>query len=385
MNCCLCNADTWLAIPNPVADRSITTAGILLNQPLSKSQCENCGLMRRVGCSFVGDSDYYEENYGNYYLRPGAQTYDAPRYAAIADWMRGALAGYNPKSILDVGCGAGWSMRATRQHFRDSQIEGIEPSRVNAELARQAGFHVLVGKIGEEGGPRKVYDLIYANNVLQHVLSPLDFLAELFAYLSDDGLLVLICPDATRPSNEMLWCDHNYSFSPHHLAALAEKAGYHVRSWSPNPDDVTVLDKQLIVLAKGPGFHAPTGRQSGPTWATKKLYRERCNYIERWQALDGILSEQTRDFFQTFNFGSSSWTWLLAGYCPDYWRRVESCAVDQHGGKCLDKIVKPLSDLLIGPRDGLVLGVNPVSQAGYARRFENEGWKIVRWDQYIDA
>lgn len=384
MNCCLCESSVWLRIPDPVATRSITTAGNLLREHLSKGQCRNCGLMQRINTAFVGDSDFYEEKYGDYYGRPGAHTYDAPRYKVMAEWMRAHLTGFEPRSILDVGCGAGWSMIATRSHFPKSEIEGVEPSRVNAELARQAGFNVHLAKIGDDSQIKKGYDLIYANNVLQHVLSPIDFLEELSEHLSDQGLLVLICPDASRPSNEMLMCDHNYSFRPEDLLRLAENSGFYVRSWQQNPDNVTVLDKQLVVLAKGHGTHATLGRGT-VRYSPDRLYRARCEYVESWQRVHQSLCRQIEDLSHVYNFGSSSWTWLLAGYCPEYWGRVECCVVDRFSGKCLDKLVKPLSEVPRELNDALVLGVNPVTQPSFAERFEAEGRRVIRWDDYVQA
>jgi hypothetical protein len=276
-------------------------------------------------------------------------------------------------------------MLATQMKFPDSVIEGVEPSKINADRARRAGFKVHLTKIGAGSGPQQTYDLVYANNVLQHVLSPIEFLTALRGYLSDGSLLALICPDASRPSNEMLWCDHNHSFRPDHLLRLAEKTGFQVRSWLPNPDNVTLLDKQLIVLAKGNGGLASVGRRNVPALTPERLYQERRDYIEAWQQTHRSLCAQTTGFSRIFNFGSSSWTWLLAGYCPDYWCRVDCCVVDQFGGNCLDKLVKPLAEVPMGSGDGLVLGVNPVSQEAYATRFQGEGWNVVRWDNHVHS
>lgn len=383
VQCVLCHANDWYPIPDPVSDRSITTAGILLNKPLAKAQCGSCGLLQRTNANFVGNSDYYENRYADYYRRPGADVYDAPRYAAMVEWMCQGLGGFAPKSILDAGCGAGWSMIATQKKFPNCAIDGVEPSKINADRARQAGFNVRLGKIDANSRPQRTYDLVYANNVLQHVLSPIEFLTALRDHVADDGLVVLICPDAARPNSEMLWCDHNYSYTPRHLLQLAEKTGFAVRSWLPDPGHVQLLDKQLIVLAKRGGRSAPMSEPDVPTLMARKLYQERCDYIKGWQQVHRALCEDVHGFSRVFNFGSSSWTWLLAGYCPEYWSRVECCVLDQFGGSCLDKAVKPLSELRSKTGDGLVLGVNPVSQDAFAKRFQAEGWKTIQWDSYV--
>jgi len=383
--CCVCDADDWLRIPDPVANRSITTGGLILDAALSKDQCAHCGLIRRAGSDFVGASDFYEQKYAGYYRRPGAQNYDAPRYAAMVEWMCRELAGFAPKSILDVGCGAGWSMREMRKRFPQAPIEGIEPSKVNAELARQAGFDVHVAKVGERPLRGKSYDLIYSHNVLQHVLSPAAFLSELRGYLTPQGVLALICPDASRPSNELLWTDHNYSFMPRHLARLAAKAGFHFRTWSPNPGHMALSDKQLIVLAGAVLADAMAERQLNSEPSPGELYRDRSGYIRAWQEVQRTLRDKTKECAHTFNFGASTWTWLLAAYCPDYWRKVDCCVVDGFSGTCVDKVVNPISDVSLRRGDVVVLGVNPLSQESCARRFQSEGIKVVRWDHHVRA
>jgi 2-polyprenyl-3-methyl-5-hydroxy-6-metoxy-1,4-benzoquinol methylase len=385
MRCSVCGAERWQAIPDPRPDRSITTAGVLLKQPLAKAQCMACGLLQRINADFIGNSDYYESHYADYYQRAGAETYDAPRYRAMGEWMRAGLGDFRPRSILDVGCGAGWMMRAALDAFPGAEIEGIEPSTVNTERARKAGFKVSLGKIGEIGTPKRIYDLVYANNVLQHVSSPAGFLIALHDYLSADSLLVLTCPDAARPSCEMLCSDHNHSFRPDDLVALADRTGFRVHAWLPNPGHNAVLDKQLVVLSRQRGPHAAVGRPDVPALTAEQLLAGRRSYVERWQTMDGTLCRKIEGAARTFNFGSSSWTWFLAGYCPDYWRRVDCCVVDRFSGHCLDKTVKPLCEIAANAADRLVLGVNPVTQQSFTERFAAEGRAVVRWDEIVQS
>jgi SAM-dependent methyltransferase len=383
VTCHVCGGARWLPIPDPVAGRSITTAGRLLSAPLGKGQCAACGVVQRIHTAFVGDSDYYDAHYAGYYLRSGARVFDAPRYAAMMEWLRAEVADLDPKTILDVGCGAGWAMRALQKHFPGSTIEGVEPSTANADLARQAGFTVYGTRIGDAVGPRKAYALVYASNVLQHVLSPTKFLTALREHVADHGLVVLICPDASRASNEMLWADHNFSFAPEHLGRLATATGFHVTSWRPNPDHESLLDKQLVVLSKDPRPRGPVREETRTRLDVERLYAARCAYVEGWKATDAHLLRETAACARVFNFGASSWTWLLAAYCPGYWARVESCVVDGFEGVCLDKDVRATASLTLGPGDGMVLGVNPVTQGAFERRLGGRAFKTVRWNHYV--
>jgi SAM-dependent methyltransferase len=286
--------------------------------------------------------------------------------------------------ILDVGSGAGWLMLAIKRYFPNAKIEGIEPSKANADLARRAGFEVQSVKIGSDPELEKCYDLIYCNNVLQHVLSPVPFLMELKKHLAAHGRLVLICPDASRPSNEMLWCDHNYSFEPRHLLALAEMVGLAVETWQANPTNNSLLDKQLVVLSPGLGAHAPTENHGTPRVSGEERYNERCRYVHSWARTHAHLCEAISSCSRVFNLGASMWTWLLAAYCPDWWRKVDCCLVDDFSGTCLDKKVVPTASVALLPDDGLVLGINPANQDAMAARFSHGPYQIIRWDRYIN-
>jgi hypothetical protein len=127
MNCILCGGNRWRALPIPTANRSITTSSMVVEEPLQREQCMDCGLLRKALGRFLGHSQFYEEQYENYYSRPGAAHYDRAGYDAMAEWMRSALGSFEPNSILDIGCGAGWSMTATAAFYERTMIEGVSP------------------------------------------------------------------------------------------------------------------------------------------------------------------------------------------------------------------------------------------------------------------
>lgn len=384
VTCVVCGASQWRTIPNPVEGRSVTTSGVLLQKSLSRVHCAECGLMTRIDTELLGETDYYEKQYGGYYRRAGAVQYDSPRYLAMARWMHEVLQCADIRTILDVGCGAGWSMRATQQIFPNSSIEGIEPSVSNAELAREAGYTVHSGRIGAESrDDLGEYDLVYSNNVFQHVLSPVDFLSSVRDRLCKRGLLVLVFPDASRPGDEMLWCDHNYSFMPSHISRIAAKVGLYVVGWQTNPDVVSLHDKQLVVLSKMSGPHISVGRPGTREMSPDDLYIARHRYVKAWQSVHDYLAGRSTHFPRIVNFGASMWTWLLAGYCPDYWANVDSCTVDDFSGTCIDKEVVPFATMEPRANTGLVLGINPVTHARFAQRLDISQYSVIGWDHCL--
>jgi SAM-dependent methyltransferase len=363
----------------------MTTSGIIIAEPLEREQCMVCGLLQKKDRRFVGHNPFYEEQYQNYYERPGVEQFDRGRYVAMAEWMKSTLGdGFTPRSILDVGCGAGWSMQATQCIYATATIAGIEPSLANAQKARSAGFEVFSTRFGNGAALSKSYDLIYSNNVLQHVTDLPGYFHDLAANLGTGGCIAMILPDATEASNEMLWCDHNFSFRPRDLVALAEAAGLRVRNWQSNPPDNALLHKQIVVMAKHDASHSQVDFTGSPL-SSDALFEQRSSYMSTWQKLDEELARRTAGHKRVFNFGASMWTWLLAGYCPNYWSSVSACLVDGGSGRCMDKPVASPAGIEFSEGDCIALGVNPANQAGFEKKLRGLGINIVGWADLISG
>jgi 2-polyprenyl-3-methyl-5-hydroxy-6-metoxy-1,4-benzoquinol methylase len=383
MLCPICRSSEWRALPVPNLYQSIATSGVLISKKLEREQCMVCGLLQKRGGDFLGRGRFYEEQYAKYYERPGGQTYDAGRYTAMADWMKAALGDeYTPSNVLDIGCGAGWQMKACQNVYKNASIEGVEPSEANAERAREAGFTIHSMRFGGGRNLSKKYDLIYANNVLQHVIDPLSFLKDIADHLSPDGRVAMVMPDASEPSNEMLWYDHNYSFRPNDLSILSKGAGLHLNVWQPNPEDKNLLNKQLIVLTRETTASDATLPNS---YSVKDLFERRAAYLAKWQELDSVLLQRISKYNRVFNFGASMWTWLLGGYCAEYWNRVDSCLVDGEYGNCLNKTVAPTSGPTLDTGDCIVLGLNPANQTAFSERLASRGAVVIKWLDRIDS
>jgi SAM-dependent methyltransferase len=375
--CAVCGSRSWRALPDPHEARSVTTAGLVLREPLGKAHCGDCGLAQRVRSDLVGAAGrYYEDHYRSYFERPGTAPSEQARYQATALWMQQALGGRSFQRILDVGCGRGSQLSELSKLQVDSAFAGVEPSRDAAEAARQDGWEVVDGRIEEEAGRLGHFDLVYANNVLQHVVSPREFLGRMRSLLLPGGRLLLTCPWAGVPSNELLWADQSYSFSPEHLWRLAEQVDLRVETWAPAPPAVaSLLDKQLVVLAPGPGPHA----HRAP--ARDADFGARVEYLAAWASLDACLLERAGDGSRLLNFGASMWTHLLRGYCPRYWELVNACVIDGKPGVFMEKPLLSSSEL--GPGDVVVLGTNPASQASLRSALLGRVLRTVSWDDRI--
>src|ERR1700694_2603359 len=204
-SCQVCGSTAWLNLPNPVDGRAVTTAGRIIDESLGKSQCAACGFVQRTHARFLGHTDYYEQDYAKYYDRPGTTTSHKARDRVLAEWMASALGRIAPPRILDVGCGQGWAMEAVKTLYPSAVIEGLEPSHHNSRVAPEEGFSVYESRAGEASLPETKYDLVYSNNVIQHVTNAREFVASLREMVSDDGMVVITCPDGSLPNIEILW------------------------------------------------------------------------------------------------------------------------------------------------------------------------------------
>jgi SAM-dependent methyltransferase len=360
----------------------MTTAGHLVPEPLAKEQCMACGLLARRASRYLGETDFYEKSY-EFFERPGAGTFDRPRYNAMAAWIAEALNGWSPASILDAGCGRGWMMRALREQYPAATFKGVEPSEQESETARSEGWTVDTAKVDAAYPVKRRYDLVYCTNVVEHTTDPVEFLAVLRRLMAPGGRIVVTCPDASYASAEFMFSDQNFSFTPQQLQSIARAAGLLTVAWRPAPVVNSLRDKQLCVFdAETPAHDSGTNAFRNVT--AEQLFAERADYVASYVRCDKYLHGAVGAAERVFNFGASTWSMLLRAYCPAYWQRVTACAIDGGHGIFQGRPLENFGALQIGSNDALVLGVNPYSQADFTRKLQDAGIAApVSWAHVI--
>ncbi len=378
--CVLCGSREFLPLPGEWPS-SATTAGMIVEEPLAKAQCASCSLLQRFLARHLGATDFYEQHY-SFYERPGASVYDKQRYASMAQWIADSIAPLRPLSILDGGCGRGWMMEAVRAVYPDSSITGVEPSEQESENARRAGLKVVSGRVDEYLDLGEAYDLAYSTNVVEHTTDPIDFLRSLARLVKTDGRIAILCPESSTPSCEFMFSDQNYSFTPQQLARIGELAGLHVAGWGRDPGAAVLKEKQLMVFSK-----VKTGKidlnKLVPPVPPKRLFKERCEYVALYTRLEEHLLERTRGFDSVYHFGTSTWGFLIAAYCPQYWKKVSFCVIDGGSGTFQGKDVKDLKEIPPASNGIFVLGVSPQFQPILAKRLAKARMPSVTWDHII--
>ena len=376
--CAVCGASAWQALPDVGRGVSVTTAGRIINEPLGKAHCRRCGLGQRVTTRLLAQTDFYEKRY-TFYARPGAEQFDRVRYGGMAEWIRRAVP-MAPRRILDAGCGRGWMMEALAPRFPAAVLSGIEPSEADSEHARQRGLDVIGARVGAEGIRVRPADLVYSTNVLEHTEAPADFLAGLRQLLAPDGVIAILCPDGSVPGAELMFADQNFSILPPHFERLAQAAGLQVVLWQPPPPGSILRDKQLVLLR-----HATAGapRVEPAPVDVDVLCEKRRAYLDAWQRCDDWLMEACGAAATVYQFGTSTWAFLLAGYCRRYWARLDACMIDGGRGEFLGKPVLDAGRVDLTPGAVVVLGVDPDRHAEFASRFDGGAARIVSWRSLI--
>lgn len=104
-------------------------------------------------------------------------------------------------NILEVGCGEGAFCAALNRP--DREIWGVEMNPEAAQKATEVCKFVLEGDFNSiyEQLPKKHFDCVIFNDVLEHIYSPWDTIQLVKALLSTDGLLVTSIPNFRYISN----------------------------------------------------------------------------------------------------------------------------------------------------------------------------------------
>ncbi len=96
------------------------------------------------------------------------------------------------KSVLDIGCSYGEFLA----HFGPGSV-GVTLAPEGIVYARARGLAVREGNIEDAAFLSSItekFDVIYANNIFEHLYSPHAFLIEVKKLLKEDGILVLGVP-----------------------------------------------------------------------------------------------------------------------------------------------------------------------------------------------
>ncbi|MBV9464173.1 MAG: methyltransferase domain-containing protein [Verrucomicrobiae bacterium] len=195
-------------------------------------------------------------------FRPRARLIQSLHQSGAFAQARGdPVPGTTTLSMIDVGAGYGLFLQEVRALNLFKRIAGLEPEPRLGEICRAEGFEVIP-KWAEEVPEGEQFSVATCFEVLEHVFSPVEFLAGCARLLRPGGVLVLTTLTIDGFDLQVLW-DHSRSITPpQHLnfpslrgaSALLERAGLReeeistpgeldldiVRNWIAQKPEITV-------------------------------------------------------------------------------------------------------------------------------------------------
>jgi SAM-dependent methyltransferase len=134
-------------------------------------------------------------------------------------------------SLLDLGSGTGEVLLTARD--RGWQVQGVEPERTAAEMARERGLDVAVAKLDDAGLPARSFDVVCAYHVLEHQPDSRAFLETMARWARPGGFVAIEVPNWQSMQRRRLgqeWSglrprEHLVHFTPATLTAAFRAAG----------------------------------------------------------------------------------------------------------------------------------------------------------------
>lgn len=215
----------------PICDNADATSVVEFPELLFV-RCAHCGLIyKREQSSDLAvpyDDSYFEQDHS--YLRRWHHRVRKCRRQLLAALEFAPHA----RSVLDVGCAAGYVLEAARQLELDAC--GVDISRYAVDLCRQRGYAAEPGSLTALPFSNASFDIVTAKHTLEHLHNPQAGLAEIRRVLRRGGVALIIVPDADywkrfilprrgsyfRP--DRAGREHHVYFSDTHLAAACRRA-----------------------------------------------------------------------------------------------------------------------------------------------------------------
>lgn len=149
---------------------------------------------------------------------------------AVKNWddIEKSIEIINKSNLLEIGCGTGeFLVESKKRGWKNSIGNELELSA--AKLSEDKGFEINTGFFENiEANKYPSFDLIFADNVIEHTMNPLIFLRKSFELLQIEGLLILRLPDTQPFGPTLKLIDHTFHFSRKSISFFLIKAGFKI-------------------------------------------------------------------------------------------------------------------------------------------------------------
>jgi ubiquinone/menaquinone biosynthesis C-methylase UbiE len=125
----------------------------------------------------------------------------------------------NDQVIYDIGCGEGIFLEKLCKYCPNCQVTGLDYMDENIAICKEHNLPVVKGDIYALEIEDNTIDVVFLNEVIEHLVDPQKALSELYRVLKPGGKLVILFP-------------HDFVF------AVARLAFFRIREFKMNPGHV---------------------------------------------------------------------------------------------------------------------------------------------------
>jgi 2-polyprenyl-3-methyl-5-hydroxy-6-metoxy-1,4-benzoquinol methylase len=207
-------------------------------------------------------------------------------YIACQNRLMTLLKGNKAHRYLDIGCNAGEFTRQCGAILEAGEIHGIEIDPEVAGKAEKNGVRVLLADAGKKYAyPDNYFDVITANQLLEHVSNTDNVLRECHRLLTENGLLILGTPNLCSLMQRILILSGN---QPTTLHVSEVQVGNFIRGTATHNDHIHAFSPGALEdLIKYHGFRIEKKLGSGfyplmppvSAWTARLLPRLAVYYI----------------------------------------------------------------------------------------------------------
>jgi SAM-dependent methyltransferase len=185
------------------------------------------------------------------------------------------------KAVLDIGCSYGEFLA----HFGEGSI-GISINKEEVAYGSKRGLDIRYGNIeSKDFDLQERFDVIFANNIFEHLYSPHEFLHKVREFLKPGGILILGVPCIPklvfllyfRKFRGSLANAHINFFTRDTLAKTVEKGGWHLSMIRGFRFKSVWIDRLLVAVY--PHFYAVGSTNPDFAYSTKRT-KELAGYQE---------------------------------------------------------------------------------------------------------
>jgi len=212
-------------------------------------------------------------------------------YSASLGHRMNIIAPYLPKKgkILELGCGEGLLSQSVQQKT-GADVFGVDISSSGVNLAIKRGITASIADLNKRlPFPDSYFDLIFSDQVLEHVYNTDFLLSETYRILKPGGIMIIITPNLSFWLNRILFLfgvypmfleagEHSKTYGTMFLKKYMQEdqAMGHIHVFNkPALEDIVLAHKFTLIRVFG----------SPLSWHLPELFRMPYNMLDRFFAL----------------------------------------------------------------------------------------------------